>query len=85
VAVLNHSDNCSSCLFFTEGGHIGTCKRYPNSVIKSPNEWCGEYKLFARKPIIDPIPVVVPDIEIKFVEPTKVEEPTKKRGRPARK
>lgn len=44
MADSNIKDSCTSCLFFIEDGRMGTCKRYPTFLIKSPNEWCGEYK-----------------------------------------
>jgi hypothetical protein len=47
VATSNSTDSCLSCKFFITGGKLGACHRYPQSLTKSPSEWCGEF-LFAN-------------------------------------
>jgi len=36
-----------SCKFFITGGQLGTCHRYPQTLNKSPSDWCGEF-IFAN-------------------------------------
>jgi hypothetical protein len=43
VATSNSTDSCLSCKFFITGGKLGACHRYPQSLTKSPSEWCGEF------------------------------------------
>ena len=52
---------------------MGSCKRYPETKNKSPNDWCGEYVLknIMYESIIHQVYVAVEPI-------------TKKRGRPAK-
>jgi hypothetical protein len=47
MATSNSTDSCLSCKFFITGGKLGACHRYPQSLTKSPSEWCGEF-LFAN-------------------------------------
>ena len=47
MATANSTDSCLSCKFFITGGKLGACHRYPQSLTKSPSEWCGEF-LFAN-------------------------------------
>ena len=76
MAESNSKETCSSCLFFTGSGNLGTCRRYPPTTNKSPNEWCGEHIKLIRKPIEV---TELPEIKVDFVEPAK------KRGRPFKK
>ena len=43
MAVLNSKEICKSCKFFSIGDVLGTCHRYPQSLNKHENDWCGEY------------------------------------------
>jgi hypothetical protein len=47
MATSNSTDSCIACKFFITGGQLGSCHRYPQSLTKSPSDWCGEY-LFAN-------------------------------------
>ena len=84
MAESNTKQTCSSCLFFTGSGHLGTCRRYPPTTNKSPNEWCGEHiKLIRNVEYVEPefksvFPIEVNcDEELLFIP--------KKRGRPFKK
>ena len=56
MAESNTKQTCSSCLFFTGSGNLGTCRRYPPTTNKSPNEWCGEHiKLIRNVEYVEPI------------------------------
>lgn len=88
MAESNSKETCSSCLFFTGSGHLGTCRRYPPTTNKSPNEWCGEHIKLIHKPIepVEPAPVesipwsnAYPEGALEFYQQVK------KRGRPAKK
>ena len=47
MAVSNFTDSCLSCKFFITGGQLGACHRFPQSLNKSPSDWCGEF-IFAN-------------------------------------
>ena len=47
MATSNSTDTCLSCKFFITGGQLGACHRFPQSLNKSPSDWCGEY-IFAN-------------------------------------
>ena len=47
MANTNSTDTCLSCKFFITGGQLGACHRFPQSLNKSPSDWCGEY-IFAN-------------------------------------
>jgi len=47
MATSNSTDTCISCKFFITGGKLGSCHRYPQSLTKSPSDWCGEF-IFAN-------------------------------------
>ena len=36
--------HCNVCMYFRDiGGPIGVCRRYPEFMNKSMNDWCGEF------------------------------------------
>jgi hypothetical protein len=47
MAISNSTDTCLSCKFFITGGQLGSCHRFPQSLNKSPSDWCGEF-IFAN-------------------------------------
>jgi len=67
VADMNFT--CKTCKHFAETQQIGVCRRFPTSLNKHANDWCGEYALTAPSTA----PIVV-----------QSEETIKKRGRPAK-
>jgi hypothetical protein len=71
VATSNSTDSCLSCKFFITGGKLGACHRYPQSLTKSPSEWCGEF-LFANvartKDEVVPEPITNNLLESKPIE-----------------
>jgi hypothetical protein len=71
VATSNSTDSCLSCKFFITGGKLGACHRYPQSLTKSPSEWCGEF-LFANvartKDEVVPEPIISNLLESKPIE-----------------
>jgi len=68
-------DNCASCLFFVVGERMGICKRYPQTVNKSNEDWCGEWELTESMAL---------DLMVQLMtEPVLLSEtPKKKPGRP---
>lgn len=36
--------NCEQCKYWRFDGHFGSCKRYPKTITKSQQDWCGEYQ-----------------------------------------
>ena len=71
---LQIMDNCSNCTFFRLGDRMGLCQRYPQTVNKSSNDICGEWRIepsLALEALVEWTtgPVFEPD-------------PPKKRGRP---
>lgn len=63
MADTNRKDSCANCLFFVEEHRNGSCKRYPESIIKGSLEWCGEFRYDASKE------KPTPRIEITFNAP----------------
>jgi len=66
VAVLNSKEICKHCKFFSFGDVLGNCHRYPQSLNKHENNWCGEYIEDQSR------------ISIEFVEPKPIQEPKAK-------
>jgi hypothetical protein len=73
MATSNSTDSCITCKFFITGGKLGACHRYPQSLTKSPSEWCGEY-LFANvartKDEVTPDPYIIAQLENKPIQIT---------------
>ena len=74
MADSNFKDLCSFCKFFSSGERLGICKRYPETINKSKDDWCGE---FLSQNIS-----VAKDVFQKMVEPVNLNEGKKKAGRP---
>ena len=75
MAVVNSKDSCNSCRFFSFGDRMGICNRYPQSINKANQDWCGEFSAIKNK-AIEAITEKLSEIEVVFVEPPK------QRGRP---
>ena len=62
MANPNSTDSCIACKFFITNGQLGACHRFPQSLNKSPSDWCGEF-IFANvartKDEITPNPINV--------------------------
>ena len=67
-------DSCQSCRFFTVGERMGLCKRYPQSLNKSTEDWCGEWD-YPKNHVIE---AITSGLTVTFSE----EQPKKKPGRP---
>ncbi len=71
MANVNSTDTCLSCKFFITGGQLGSCHRFPQSLNKSPSDWCGEY-IFANvartKDELTPEPIQAPQLESKPIQ-----------------
>ena len=48
MAVNNSNNNCNNCRYFSAGERLGICKRFPETVNKSKDDYCGE---FSSQPI----------------------------------
>lgn len=98
MAVENYKETCNYCRFFVDNDRMGVCNRFPESVNKHMNNWCGEFQASNRKPKeqIEIIPATQPekqktqyyiatDTITSMVEAITAEpspEPVKKPGRP---
>ena len=71
MANVNSTDTCLSCKFFITGGQLGSCHRFPQSLNKSPSDWCGEF-IFANvartKDELTPEPTQTPQLESKPIQ-----------------
>jgi hypothetical protein len=75
MADSNNKDLCNFCKFFSSGERLGICKRYPEPVNKSKDDWCGE---FLSQKINLPINNMIQSIS----EPVVLNSGQKKAGRP---
>ncbi len=74
MAVVNNKETCNSCIFFSSGERMGICKRYPQTVNKSNEDWCGEWELIESLAL---------DLMVQqMTEPVLLSETKKKPGRP---
>jgi len=78
MADVKNSDSCKSCLFFFSGDRMGICKRYPQNVNKSNEDWCGEWQ-YPQSKALEIMTDTLSAVESSYVKPIK------KRGRPAKK
>jgi len=74
MATKENKDNCLSCRFFSQGERMGICKRFPTSVNKSNEDWCGEFDAIINVPLQAMVNAII--------EPLIVEKQQKQRGRP---
>ena len=63
--------SCADCKFFLNAQIMGSCRRYPQTINRHMNDWCGEHAL------IEPVMVNLPVYDIMT---DTIFEP-KKRGR----
>jgi hypothetical protein len=65
MANSNSTDSCIACKFFITGGQLGACHRFPQSLNKSPSDWCGEF-IFANvartKDEVMPEPTIIDNL-----------------------
>jgi len=66
--------SCASCKFFVNAQIMGSCRRYPHTINRHMNDWCGEHSV-----IQEVEPAVVSSSEYDIVTDTVIEP--KKRGR----
>jgi hypothetical protein len=66
--------NCGICVYYKSAEIMGSCRRYPRSITKHKNEWCGEFKEaeFVSVPVYD---IMTDQVSVHTVT-------QKKRGRP---
>ncbi len=76
MADSNNKDSCNSCKFFAD--LLGSCRRYPRHIMKSPTDYCGEHSVFENK-VFDTITEKLGGFELNFIQPPK------RRGRPPKK
>ena len=63
--------SCADCKFFLNAQIMGSCRRYPQTINRHMNDWCGEHALIER---------VMVDLPVYDIMTDTVIEP-KKRGR----
>ena len=66
--------SCASCKFFLNAQIMGSCRRYPQTINRHMNDWCGEH--FAVQQA-EPVMVKLPVYDIQT--DTVVEPPLKKK------
>ena len=50
MADIDSKETCETCRFFDVNGNVvGSCHRFPDSVVKSKAHWCGEHQAKAIK------------------------------------
>jgi hypothetical protein len=47
--------SCADCKFFLNAQIMGSCRRYPQTINRHMNDWCGEHALI--EPVIINLPV----------------------------
>jgi hypothetical protein len=63
--------SCADCKFFLNAQIMGSCRRYPQTINRHMNDWCGEHALIER---------VMVDLPVYDIMTDTITEP-KKRGR----
>ena len=66
--------SCASCKFFLNAQIMGSCRRYPQTINRHMNDWCGEH--FAVQQV-EPAMVKLPVYDIQT--DTVVEAPLRKK------
>jgi hypothetical protein len=77
MAVVKNKENCNSCIFFSSEERMGICKRFPQNVNKSNDDWCGEWELIES--------LALNLMVQQMTEPVMLSGIPKKRGRPTKK
>ena len=50
--------SCADCKFFLNAQIMGSCRRYPQTINRHMNDWCGEHSLLQEvKPKMVKLPV----------------------------
>lgn len=81
---IDSKQKCISCKFFLGGHILGECHRFPQSISKHENDWCGEYSKNINY-VATIIPINTFDDERKDIVQGTIEQPVKRKaGRPAR-
>jgi hypothetical protein len=68
--------SCANCKFFLNAQIMGSCRRYPQTINRHMNDWCGEH--FAVQQA-EPEMVKLPVYDIQT--DTVIEPPLKKKAR----
>jgi len=63
--------SCADCKFFLNAQIMGSCRRYPQTINRHMNDWCGEHALIER---------VMVDLPVYDIMTDTITKP-KKRGR----
>lgn len=82
---VDSKQKCISCKFFLGGHVLGECHRFPQSISKHENDWCGEYsKNHNYVATITPIVNIFDDYRADIVQGTMQQPVKRKAGRPAK-
>lgn len=49
--------SCGSCKFFLNAQIMGSCRRYPQTINRHMNDWCGEYVAVQQEKPVEILPV----------------------------
>lgn len=63
--------SCADCKFFLNAQIMGSCRRYPQTINRHMNDWCGEHALIKTVIVNLPVYDIKTDTVVEF----------KKRGR----
>lgn len=69
--------SCADCKFFLNAQIMGSCRRYPQTINRHMNDWCGEHALIGQVMGIEPVKINLPVYDIM----TDTISKPKKRGR----
>lgn len=74
---------CATCRFFLNAEVMGSCRRYPQTINRHMNDWCGEHafaiQMYAPEPV-EPInePIKWPDELVVYDIHTDTVKPKRK-------
>lgn len=67
--------SCASCKFFLNAQIMGSCRRYPQTINRHMNDWCGEHFAVQQPEAVKPVYDIQTDT---VVEPPLRKKPGRK-------
>jgi len=52
---------CADCKFFLNAQIMGSCRRYPQTINRHMNDWCGEHELIEPEMVSLPVYDILTD------------------------
>ena len=69
--------SCADCKFFLNAQIMGSCRRYPQTINRHMNDWCGEHIASQQTKLKEPEMVTLPVYDI--LTDTVAEPPLRKK------